>query len=510
MYPDFAEEPRNVRLGLCTDGFAPFTQFGKPYSCWSVMITPYNLPPWLCLKRQFIFLSLIIPGPSNPKANLDVYLQPLIEELKHLWEVGVETYDVSLKQNFQLRASLLWTINDFPAYGMLSGWSTAGQKACPCCMDKSKAFWLPNSKKISWFDCHRTFLSDRDLNRRNKKAFIKGKEVLDDAPDRLPGDELWELIRDLPSTVDEGKSKDTIASRKELKRFCDRPKLHIRKDGSKPKAIFTLDKAQRKALCQWLGKLKFPDRYASDFKRCVDLKKLKLQGLKSHDCHVFMERLLPVALKHLLPTTVWNAVTEISQFFRDLCSSTISKKIGNKARVEGSICNAYLTKEIANFCSLYFEKHIETKAKNLNIDKADEVDTSVPEFFQTHDDEGCSSSGETRYLDDKEYNRAHLYVLSNCEILEPYETQFVNDFIKEHPNVSKNDVWNKHEDQFPSWFRKHVIECNIQDDLVRSLALGPSRKVKTWNRYSVNGFNFHTFNYGKRKSYSSVNGKIIP
>ncbi|KAI3784074.1 hypothetical protein L1987_43166 [Smallanthus sonchifolius] len=30
-----------------------------------------------------------------------------------------------------MRAALLWTINDFPAYGYLSGWSTSGYKACP-------------------------------------------------------------------------------------------------------------------------------------------------------------------------------------------------------------------------------------------------------------------------------------------------------------------------------------------------------------------------------------------
>ncbi|KAL9230883.1 hypothetical protein vseg_006176 [Gypsophila vaccaria] len=66
-YPSFASDPRNVRLGLCTDGFSPFGQFGKSYSCWPVMVTPYNLPPWLCMKKQFIFLSLIVPGPKNPK-----------------------------------------------------------------------------------------------------------------------------------------------------------------------------------------------------------------------------------------------------------------------------------------------------------------------------------------------------------------------------------------------------------------------------------------------------------
>ncbi|XP_057999061.1 uncharacterized protein LOC131177905 [Hevea brasiliensis] len=62
-----ASESRNVRLGLCTDGFQPFGQLGQQYSCWPVIITPYNLPPGMCMKEPYLFLSVIIPGSQNPK-----------------------------------------------------------------------------------------------------------------------------------------------------------------------------------------------------------------------------------------------------------------------------------------------------------------------------------------------------------------------------------------------------------------------------------------------------------
>lgn len=91
-----------------------------------MIITPYNLPLWMCMKNPIMFLTIIVPGPKNPKHKLDVYLQPLIEELNQLWSEGVTTYDISKKHNFQMRVALHWTISDFPAYGMLSGWSTAG------------------------------------------------------------------------------------------------------------------------------------------------------------------------------------------------------------------------------------------------------------------------------------------------------------------------------------------------------------------------------------------------
>ncbi|XP_010666303.1 uncharacterized protein LOC104883469 [Beta vulgaris subsp. vulgaris] len=201
-YPDFASEPRNVRLGLCTDGFTPYGKFGGNYSCWPVILTPYNLPPSMCMKKPFMFLSLIVPGPKNPKGNIDVYMQPLVEELKQLWEYGASTYDISKKQNFNLRAALMWTISDFPAYGMLSGWATAGKKACPYCMDKSKAFWLQNGGKVTWFDCHCQYLPQNHPFRKNKKAFRKNMVEKDDPPPNLCGEDVWKCVSMLPKTTD--------------------------------------------------------------------------------------------------------------------------------------------------------------------------------------------------------------------------------------------------------------------------------------------------------------------
>ena len=66
-------------------------------------------------------LSLLIPDPTSLGNDIDVYLQPLVEELKELWDVGVEAFDVSSKKSFQMHVALLWTINDFPAYGDISG-----------------------------------------------------------------------------------------------------------------------------------------------------------------------------------------------------------------------------------------------------------------------------------------------------------------------------------------------------------------------------------------------------
>ena len=80
MHPEFSQDPRNVRLGLCSDEFSHFGQFGKTNSCWPIILTPYNRPPGTCMKREFMFLTVLISGPPDPRHKIDVYLQPLIDD----------------------------------------------------------------------------------------------------------------------------------------------------------------------------------------------------------------------------------------------------------------------------------------------------------------------------------------------------------------------------------------------------------------------------------------------
>jgi hypothetical protein len=60
-HPDKAAEARNVRVSLATDGFNPCGLMAAPYTCWPVFVTPLNLPAGIMFKRQFVFVSLIIP-----------------------------------------------------------------------------------------------------------------------------------------------------------------------------------------------------------------------------------------------------------------------------------------------------------------------------------------------------------------------------------------------------------------------------------------------------------------
>ncbi|KAM1184886.1 hypothetical protein ACFX2G_014551 [Malus domestica] len=106
-YPDFASGIRNVKLGLASYGFSPFRTMFKLHCTWPFILMLYNLPPWMCMKQPFYILSILIDGPHGPSNKIDVYLQPLIDELKELWQEGVRTYDALTNQMFKLYATLL-------------------------------------------------------------------------------------------------------------------------------------------------------------------------------------------------------------------------------------------------------------------------------------------------------------------------------------------------------------------------------------------------------------------
>lgn len=70
----------------------PFRMLNSTYSTWSIILIPYNLPLWLCMKRSSLILSAIILGEKVPRNDINIYLEPLIQELKLLWE-GVNVFD---------------------------------------------------------------------------------------------------------------------------------------------------------------------------------------------------------------------------------------------------------------------------------------------------------------------------------------------------------------------------------------------------------------------------------
>ena len=59
-FPEFANDARNLRFALSTDGMNPFGEQSSSHSTWTVTLFIYNLPLWLCMKHKFIMMPVLI------------------------------------------------------------------------------------------------------------------------------------------------------------------------------------------------------------------------------------------------------------------------------------------------------------------------------------------------------------------------------------------------------------------------------------------------------------------
>jgi hypothetical protein len=93
QYKPFGSESRNVRFALSTDGMNPFGENGTVHNTRLVILTMYNLPTWFCHKRMYLILSILIQVLKQVGIDIDVFLEPLMEDMAKLWNEGVRMWD---------------------------------------------------------------------------------------------------------------------------------------------------------------------------------------------------------------------------------------------------------------------------------------------------------------------------------------------------------------------------------------------------------------------------------
>jgi hypothetical protein len=124
-------------------------------------------------------------------------------------------------------------------------------------------------------------------------------------------------------------TKDNLNVRKDLVALCDRPSLEVKPNTrgklSRPKALYYLKPTERKEVLTWLKTLKIPDRYAANIKRVVNVSTSKLNGMKSHNSYIFMERLMPVMVNGYFKENLRKMFAELSYFYRQICTKQVSK-----------------------------------------------------------------------------------------------------------------------------------------------------------------------------------------
>ena len=142
----YFSDPRDVALGLSSDGFAPFNK--RKSTAWPIIIFNYNLPPEIRFLVDNILSLGVIPGPKKPQ-DCDSFLWPFIQELLRLAQ-GVHAFDVLTNSLFLLRAFLILVFGDIPAVSMLmrmkghNGFS-------PCRMCEIKGLRVPGVRATTHY-----------------------------------------------------------------------------------------------------------------------------------------------------------------------------------------------------------------------------------------------------------------------------------------------------------------------------------------------------------------------
>uniref|UniRef100_A0A803NDN4 DUF4216 domain-containing protein n=1 Tax=Chenopodium quinoa TaxID=63459 RepID=A0A803NDN4_CHEQI len=236
-----------------------------------------------------------------------------------------------------------------------------------------------------------------------------------------------------------GKTKDTIKARIDLMKMGIRNDLHPILEGDKvrvPVASYTLNSNAKAAICDMFASIKSPDGYMSN----------------------------------------------LSRYLR-----TLKKYIRNRAQPEGCIAEGYLADECLTFCSRYMsdiDSKFNRKGRNDDVVEyqEDDLNFNLDIFKPLGHPFG---QGVPLHLDFEECNQIHLYNLLNCDDL--------LDFVKEHKleleKENARNVERRHKRQFAGWIYDRDGKI---DEKIYNLVCSPSRVVRRYAGYVVNGFRFHT------------------
>ncbi|XP_050142219.1 uncharacterized protein LOC126618178 [Malus sylvestris] len=502
------------------------------HSTWPVVLFVYNLPPWICMKQPNLLLSLLIPGPRSPGKEIDVYMHPLIDKLNELWEVGTPTYDAYSNQSFTMKATVLWTISDFPAYGMLSGWNNhrfrrqttafngrREHRSAPRqwtglqCLEElcTLRFTFGKPKKnASVGQCRKRTSSSTNGNSQWKK-----KSIFYELPywrhllirHNLDVMHIEKNICDsvMGRLLSIKKSKDGLVARADLEVLNIRRSQHPRREGNRtflPPTLFTLKREEKTAFCNVLSTIRVPDGYSSNLSQCVHVNERKIHGLKSHDCHVLMQQLLPLAIRPVLPKAVTMVLLELSAIFRQLCSKKESEEGFKELSSRIALTLSQLEKI---FPPAFFDIMV-----HLPVHLADEAALAGPVpyrwmypiewYLQTlkrYVRNKGRSEGEHVELDLNALDQCHRYILNNYDEVNPFRSQH-EEFLKtkhRRERLTMRQIKELSKKEFPEWFKQHMNSSYHANDTLISqdlhwLANYPSRVVSRYKSHIVHGFRF--------------------
>ena len=85
-----------------------------------------------------------------------------------------------------------------------------------------------------------------------------------------------------------------------------------------------MSKKEKESMFECLNSIKVPSGFSSNVKGIINAAEKKFLNLKSHDCHVLMTQLLPIALRGILPSNVRLAIVKLCAFLNAISQKAIN------------------------------------------------------------------------------------------------------------------------------------------------------------------------------------------
>ncbi|CAN6715805.1 unnamed protein product [Malus baccata var. baccata] len=182
--------------------------------------------------------------------------------------------------------------------------------------------------------------------------------------------------------------------------------------------------------------------------------------------------------------------------YRWMYLQTLKRYVCNKGRPDGSIAKAYLVDECLSFCSMYL-RGVESRRTRRGRNE-DGIGRGVSGGLSIFDSKGCyMGSGEHVELDVNALDQCHIYILNNCDEVNPFRSQR-EEFLKtkhRREMLTMRQIKELSKKEFPEWFKQHMNSSYHANDTLISkdlhwLANYPSRVVSRYKSHIVHGFRF--------------------
>ena len=138
-----------------------------------------------------------------------------------------------------------------------------------------------------------------------------------------------------------GERKDTPEAREDQQRMKDPNNMHPH---DKTRSSYALTKAEKEFFFECLSSIKVPSGFSSNIKGIINMAEKKFQNLKSHDCHVIMTQLLPIALRGLLPENVRVPIVKLCAFLNAISQKVINPE--NLTQLQNDVVQCLVSFEL--------------------------------------------------------------------------------------------------------------------------------------------------------------------